>query len=73
MDRLPVIARLQYETVAQFLINLFEQALTLYQDVISTTNTTGSITGISPSFSGVYWYNYYYYYYYYFIIMLVYA
>ena len=55
MDRLPVIARLQYETVAQFLINLFEQALTLYQDVISNTNTnTGGISGISPSFPGLF-------------------
>jgi exportin-7 len=31
MDRLPIIARLQYETVAQFLLNMFEQALTLYE------------------------------------------
>ena len=56
MDRLPVIARLQYETVAQFLINLFEQALKLYQDVISTSTTLttgGSISGISPSFPGI--------------------
>ena len=54
MDRLPVIARLQYETVAQFLINLFEQALTLYQDVISATTNTTLTTGISPSFPGMY-------------------
>jgi exportin-7 len=31
MDRLPVIARLQYDTVAQYLITLFEQVLSMYQ------------------------------------------
>ncbi|KAJ1421190.1 armadillo-type protein, partial [Ochromonadaceae sp. CCMP2298] len=35
MDRLPVIARLQYETVAQYLLSMFEQALTLYEQGIS--------------------------------------
>lgn len=30
MDRLPVIARLQYDTVAQYLLSLFEQAIALY-------------------------------------------
>ena len=33
MDRLPVIARLQYETVAQYLLSLFEQSLTLYDQI----------------------------------------
>jgi exportin-7 len=32
MDRLPVIARLQYDTVAQYLITLFEQVLGHYQE-----------------------------------------
>lgn len=33
MDRLPVIARLQYETVAQYLLSLFEQSLSLYDQI----------------------------------------
>jgi exportin-7 len=37
MDRLPVIARLQYETVAQFLLLQFEQALAIYEPVIQMT------------------------------------
>ena len=47
MDRLPVIARLQYDTVAQYLITLFEQVLTMYQDLANSTNlatTPGSST-----------------------------
>lgn len=35
MERLPVIARLQYETVAQYLFTTFEQALGLYEQGIS--------------------------------------
>lgn len=31
MERLPVIARLQYDTVAQYLLQMFEQALGLYE------------------------------------------
>ena len=41
MDRLPVIARLQYDTVAQYLITLFEQALTMYQEITATTAAQG--------------------------------
>jgi exportin-7 len=33
MDRLPVIARLQYDTVAQYLLSQFEQYLSLYDQV----------------------------------------
>lgn len=33
MERLPVIARLQYDAVAQYLLSLFEQALTLYDQI----------------------------------------
>mmetsp|Transcript_3775 Transcript_3775/g.5903 ORF Transcript_3775/g.5903 Transcript_3775/m.5903 type:complete len:1113 (-) Transcript_3775:236-3574(-) len=39
MDRLPVIARLQYETVAQFLVTMFEQSLQQYEQGISMTTT----------------------------------
>ena len=39
MDRLPVIARLQYETVAQLLLTLFEQALGLYEQGIALAVT----------------------------------
>jgi len=35
MDRLPVIARLQYEVVAEYLIRSFEQALGMYEQTIS--------------------------------------
>jgi exportin-7 len=35
MDRLPVIARLQYDTVAQYLLSVFEQALTSYDQGIN--------------------------------------
>ena len=38
MDRLPVIARLQYETVAQYLLQMFEQSLQLYDQVINKRN-----------------------------------
>ena len=40
MERLPVIARLQYETVAQYLLSMFEQALTLYEQGISMVTNT---------------------------------
>ena len=33
MERLPVIARLQYDNVAQYLLSHFEQALTLYDQI----------------------------------------
>lgn len=39
MDRLPVIARLQYETVAQYLLSMFEQALNLYEQGLSMAVT----------------------------------
>jgi exportin-7 len=35
MDRLPVIAHMQYDTVAQYLLGLFEQALTLYDQALT--------------------------------------
>lgn len=35
MDRLPVIAHMQYETVAQYLLGLFEQSLTLYEQAMA--------------------------------------
>jgi exportin-7 len=35
MERLPVIAKLQYDTVAQYLLTMFEQALNLYEQGIS--------------------------------------
>jgi exportin-7 len=35
MDRLPVIARLQYDTVAQYLLSVFEQALISYDQGIN--------------------------------------
>jgi exportin-7 len=35
MERLPVIARLQYETVAQYLLTMFEQSLTLYEQGVT--------------------------------------
>lgn len=38
MERLPVIARLQYDTVAQFLLQMFEQSLTLYEQCIGISN-----------------------------------
>jgi exportin-7 len=42
MERLPVIARLKYETVAQYLIDMFEQALTMYEQSVTivTNNNT---------------------------------
>jgi exportin-7 len=39
MERLPVIARLQYDTVAQYLLSMFEQALTMYEQGISMPAT----------------------------------
>lgn len=39
MERLPVIARLQYETVAQYLLSVFEQALAVYEQGISIKST----------------------------------
>eukprot|EP01035_Chromulina_nebulosa_P017439 gene17439-22991_t len=39
MDRLPVIAHMQYETVAAYLLNLFEQALTLYDQALALAVT----------------------------------
>ena len=42
MERLPVIARLQYDTVAQYVLSLFEQALTLY-DQIPLSNLTSQV------------------------------
>ena len=35
MDRLPVIARLQYDTVAQYLLSMFEHSLTQYEQGIA--------------------------------------
>ena len=35
MDRLPVIARLQYETVAQHLLDLFEEAMGMYEQSLA--------------------------------------
>lgn len=43
MDRLPVIARLQYDTVAQYLLSVFEQALTQYDQGINLG------AGVSPT------------------------
>lgn len=39
MDRLPSIARLQYETVAQYLLTMFEQSLTLYEQGVAVAST----------------------------------
>jgi exportin-7 len=38
MDRLPVIARLQYETVAQYLAQAFEESLSMYQQCASMSS-----------------------------------
>jgi exportin-7 len=35
MERLPVIARLQYDTVAQYLLTMFEQALGIYEQCLN--------------------------------------
>lgn len=35
MERLPVIARLQYDTVAQYLLSMFEQALSMYEQGVA--------------------------------------
>lgn len=43
MERLPVIARLQYETVAQYLLSMFEQSITLYEQGISISPITSQI------------------------------
>ncbi len=37
MERLPVIARLQYDTVAQYLLSMFEQALSMYEQGVAMT------------------------------------
>eukprot|EP01041_Mallomonas_annulata_P002473 gene2473-4803_t len=39
MDRLPVIARLQYDTVAQYLMTLFENALNHYEKSVQITGS----------------------------------
>lgn len=39
MDRLPVIAHMQYETVAQYLLSLFEQALVMYEQALPLPQT----------------------------------
>lgn len=39
MDRLPVIARLQYETVAQYLLTMFEQCIGMYEQGLSMATT----------------------------------
>jgi exportin-7 len=39
MERLPVIARLQYDTVAQYLLSMFEQSLTHYEQGITLAAT----------------------------------
>ena len=46
MERLPVIARLQYDTVAQYLLTMFEQSLTMYEQGISMASTRQIITQI---------------------------
>jgi len=46
MERLPVIARLQYETVAQYLLSMFEQSLTMYEQGISMPATQQVVTQI---------------------------
>lgn len=43
MDRLPVIARLEYETVAQHLIALFEHNLAMYQEGVSIQAVTPAV------------------------------
>ena len=43
MDRLPVIARLQYEDVAQYLLSLFEQALSVYDQLVNSNTTTHTV------------------------------
>lgn len=39
MERLPVIARLQYETVAQYLLSMFETSLTHYEQGITLASS----------------------------------
>lgn len=46
MERLPVIARLQYDTVAQYLLTMFEQSLTMYEQGISMSATSQVLTQI---------------------------
>ena len=46
MERLPVIARLQYDTVAQYLLTMFEQSLTMYEQGISMAATSQILTQI---------------------------
>jgi exportin-7 len=46
MDRLPGIARLQFESVAQFLLSAFEQTLSLYEPLLSQTMLATSVTGV---------------------------
>ena len=45
MDRLPVIARLQYEDVAQYLLSLFEQALSQYDQLINLPSMQSPSSG----------------------------
>lgn len=45
MDRLPVIARLQYDTVAQGLVTLLEQGLGMYQEVLSLDGNMNPAVG----------------------------
>eukprot|EP01039_Chlorochromonas_danica_P010658 gene10658-11818_t len=57
MERLPVIARLQYDHIAQYLVNNFEQALTLYHQYMLVlyqqylTATTSNNTSTSNTTS----------------------
>lgn len=39
MERLPVLARLQYDTVAQFLLTMFEQAISMYEQGVVMPST----------------------------------
>lgn len=41
MDRLPVLAHMHYDVVAQFLLNLFEQNLTTYDQAIMSSSPLG--------------------------------
>ena len=45
MDRLPVLARLQYEDVAQYLLSLFEQALGQYDQLINSPSMQSPSAG----------------------------
>mmetsp|Transcript_992 Transcript_992/g.1252 ORF Transcript_992/g.1252 Transcript_992/m.1252 type:complete len:1105 (-) Transcript_992:236-3550(-) len=41
LDRLPVVCRFQYESVAQFILTLFDPAMQHYQDVLSVLTPEG--------------------------------